>query len=348
MREVFGRGLVLAALLCAAGCGSGPSGGAAQGKRVVVYTSVDRVFSEPVLQWAEQELGVSVLGVYDTEETKSTGLANRLMAKKDNPDGDIFWSGDPGRTALLKTKGITAPYDSPAAAAIPSDFRDPEHHWVGFSARARVLLVNTDLVPAGSEPSSIWDLTKPAWKDKVSMANPLFGTTSFHVAALYEALGPEPARKWLAEAKANGIHIVASNGEVRRLVSSGQIAVGLTDTDDASEALKDGQPVRAVFLDLSTDGKEALGTLILPNTLSLIRGGPDPSRARQVFDFLLSPEVQEMLAASCAQAPLSPGVKPGPGVISLEAIVPMRVDYAATANRLDSIMSELKTWVDSP
>ena len=60
--------------------------GAAQSKRVVVYSSVDRIFSEPVLKEASKRLGLEVIGVYDTEETKSTGLVNRLIAKKDNPD----------------------------------------------------------------------------------------------------------------------------------------------------------------------------------------------------------------------------------------------------------------------
>lgn len=328
-----------------AGC---QDSGVERGERVVVYTSVDRVFSEPVLQMAEKDLGIRVVGVYDTEETKSTGLVNRLIARKDNPDGDVFWSGDPGRAALLKSKGITAPYESPGASAIPGSFRDPESHWVGFSARARVLLVNTNLVPAGDEPESIWDLAKPDWKDKVAIANPLFGTTSYHVAALFEILGDDRTREWLAAIKANGVRIVASNGEVKRQVASGQVAVGLTDTDDAAEAIKDGQSVRAVFLDQRAVDGDALGTLVMPNTVSLIRGGPNPEGAKRVFDYLLTGKVQEMLAASCAQAPLSPDVTAAPGIVSLEGVVSMRVDYAAVAARLDAIMPELKVWADTP
>ncbi|NUM55147.1 MAG: extracellular solute-binding protein [Candidatus Hydrogenedentes bacterium] len=327
-----------------AGCG----GTGVDGGQVVVYTSVDRIFSEPVLQLAEQELGTRVVGVYDTEETKSTGLVNRIIAKKENPDGDIFWSGDPGRAALLKSKNLTAQYESPAASTIPASFRDGESHWVGFSARARVLLVNTNLVSNENDPASIWDLAKPEWKDRVAIANPLFGTTSYHMGALFEALGEDRAREWLAAMKANGVRVVSSNGEVKRQVSSGQAAVGLTDTDDAAEAIKDGQPVRAVFLDQQSGDGEPLGTLVMPNTLSLIRGGPNPDAAKKVFDFLLSTRVQEALAASCAQAPLSAGVKATPGVITLDGVAPMRVDYAAVAARLDAIMPELKAWADSP
>ncbi|MCP4645247.1 MAG: extracellular solute-binding protein, partial [bacterium] len=226
---------------------------------VVVYTSVDRIFSEPVLQRAEQVLGVEVVGVYDTEETKSTGLVNRLIAKKDSPDGDIFWSGDPARAALLKAEGITAAYDAPGAAPIPDAFKDPDRHWIGFSARTRVLLVSTDLVSAGEEPNSIFDLTQAKWQGQVAVANPLFGTTSFHVAALVQALGEDKAFAWLDDLRANGAHVVSSNGEVKRQVASGSVAVGLTDSDDAAEAMADGQPVRAVLLDQNGESAPPLG-----------------------------------------------------------------------------------------
>jgi hypothetical protein len=44
-------------------------------RTVTVYVSTDRVFSEPILREHEKRSGVKVNAVYDTEETKSTGLA---------------------------------------------------------------------------------------------------------------------------------------------------------------------------------------------------------------------------------------------------------------------------------
>lgn len=324
-----------------------PGGNPVGGRRVVVYTSVDRIFSEPVLQRAAQVLDIDVIGVYDTEETKSTGLVNRLIAKKDNPDGDLFWSGDPARAALLKAEGITAAYDSPGAAPFPEALKDPERHWVGFSARTRVLLVNTERVPLGEGPKSIFDLTQAKWKGQVAIANPLFGTSSFHVAALVQALGEDQAFRWLDDLRANDVRVVSSNGEVKRQVASGSVAVGLTDSDDAAEAMADGQPVRAILLDQTGESAPPLGNLVIPNTVSLLQGGPNPDGARKVFDFLLSAEVQTMLAASCAQAPLDPAVAVPDNVVSLGGLVPMKVDYATCAEVLQRIMPRLDKWVVS-
>src|SRR5437667_11460096 len=82
------------ALLIAVGCKPRPN-------EVVVYTSVDQVFVEPVLKRFEEKTGVHVKAVYDTEEAKSTGVFNRLVAEASHPQADVFWSGDPVRAALL-------------------------------------------------------------------------------------------------------------------------------------------------------------------------------------------------------------------------------------------------------
>src|SRR5262249_44846354 len=110
---------------------------------VVVYTSVDDVFARPVAEQFEKETGIKVNLVPDTEETKSTGLLNRLIAEKDRPQADVFWSGDTVRPGILKKHGVTAAYQSPAAEGLPAQYSDAEHHWTGFSARVRVLLANT-------------------------------------------------------------------------------------------------------------------------------------------------------------------------------------------------------------
>lgn len=156
---------------------------------VTVYVSTDRVFSEPVLREYEQRSGVRVNAVYDTEETKSTGLANRLLAEQNRPRADVFWSNEPVRTLVLKSRGVLAPYRSPSAQGIPDALVDPESYWTGFSARMRVIVYNTTLVEPDGAPQSIFDLADPTWKGQVAMADPRFGSTSFHVAALYTRVG---------------------------------------------------------------------------------------------------------------------------------------------------------------
>ncbi len=309
--------------------------------QVVVYTSVDQVFSEPILKDFEKETGITVKAVYDTEETKSTGVLNRLIAEKDNPQCDVFWSGDPVRTIVLKNKGITQAYESPVAQDINEVYKDPAHHWTGFSARARVLIYNKALLPDSLVPKSIFDLTKETYKNQFSMANPLFGTTTFHIAALFSILGDKKAKQLLSDLKTNGLLIATSNGDVKKRVVQGEIACGLTDTDDAHEALKEGADIGIVFLD-----QNGIGSLIMPNTVCLIKNAPDTKNAKKLIDYLLSKETEAKLAVSCAQMPLHKGVKTPKDVPSLDNIIPMKIDYDKTAQKLEEIQEYLKKWVE--
>lgn len=337
---------VLAGLALLAGCGrEEPQGGteAELPSPVVVYSSVDDVFARPIAQRFQEETGIEVRLVPDTEETKSTGLLNRLIAEKERPQADVFWSGDPVRAAVLKRHGISAPYRSPAAAELPPRFSDPEGHWTGFSARARVLLYNRDMVPEAQAPDSIFALLEPRFRGRTCLANPLFGTTSMHAAALFAVLGEERARQFFEGFAANGGRIVSSNGEVRRRVSNGECAVGITDTDDANVARLEGKPVGIVFPDAG-----GLGTLIIPNTAVLIAGAPHPEAGRRFIDFLLAPETEKALAQSeAAQMTVRPGLTPPSGMPALADLKAMEVDYGRLAVLLEELSRGfLKDWVD--
>ncbi len=335
MRQIL-FSLLAVSFLCLESCQS-PGG-----KEVVIYTSVDQVFAEPILKDFQQETGIMVKAVFDTEETKSTGVLNRLVAEAASPQCDVFWSGDPVRANVLKQKGISEAYQPKTAPDIPATFIDPQHHWIGFSSRARVLLYHKEKMPADRVPASLWDLTRPEYKGKVTMANPLFGTTSFHLAAIFTALGDHKAQKWLADLKANGVVIATSNGDVKKRVASGEVWCGLTDTDDANEAIKEGAPVGVVFL-----GQADLGALVIPNTVSLIKDAPNPSNGKRAIEYLISKETQRKLAESCAQMPLSKGVVVPKGVFSLDKVKSMPVNYDEASRKLEQIQPLLKDWLEN-
>ena len=308
---------------------------------VVIYTTVDQIFSDPILKDFEKQTGIKVKAVFDTEETKSTGVLNRLIAEKNNAQCDVFWSGDPIRTIVLKNKGITKPYISKGAKDIPPIFKDALGHWTGFSARARVLIYNKTLLKQEDVPGSIIDLTKDKYKAKFTIANPLFGTTTFHIAALYSLLGDAKTEQFLEDIKNNQVLIATSNGDVKKRVISGQIACGLTDTDDAFEALKESKNIGMVFLD-----QDGIGSLIMPNTVSLINHAKNEINGKKLIDFLLLRSTEEKLAISCAQMPLHKDVTIPNNIPSLDHIIPMNIDYDTTSVKLEMIQKHLKRWVE--
>lgn len=325
------RGTSFGLLVVLIGLLSGCKGTKPAKEEVVIYTSLDKVFSQPILEAFEKETGIKVLDVYDSEATKTTGLVNRLIAEKDSPRADVFWNSETSRTIVLKRKGVLEKYFSPSAADIPTQFKDPEGYWTGFAARCRILIYNTKMVQKKDIPKSIFELTDPKWKGRVAFAYPLFGTTATHCAAFFAYMGEDKAKGYLAALKANGVMITDGNASSRDRVVDGTVPIGFTDTDDAFVAMNKGHLVDIVWPD-----KEGIGTLLIPNTVALIRGGPNPEAGKKLIDFLLSPKVEEMLAyAESGQIPLRPGIKRPPHVPRPDQVKAMEVDYEKVADWME-------------
>lgn len=330
--------LVILALLCTT-CTSQNSA-PAKSDHVVAYVSEDQVFSEPILKDFERETGIRVKAVFDTEETKGTGVMNRLFAERQNPQCDVYWANEPIRAEVLKQQGVAASYTSPSSKNIPAPFKDPQNFWTGFSSRARVFIVNKSAL---EKPVSILDYAKPQWKGKAVIANPLFGTTTVQMAALFSIWGDDKAKQFLSGLKTNEVKISSSNGESADLVASGEFSFALVDSDDVINRIKQGKPVEMVIPD---QGNNQIGCLLLPNVVLLIKGSPNSENGKKLIDYLLSKETERKLAfADCAQIPLNAGVETPPMVPRIEKIRAMNVDYAELAKKLQKIQPVLKEWV---
>jgi len=326
--------LIFALLGCGllvAGCRKSAS------REVVVYTSVDQVYAEPILRSFEQESGIRTRAVYDVEATKTTGLATRLVAEKKAPRADVFWNNEFANTLLLRRQGMLAPYRSPAAEDLPGQYRDAGNYWAGMGGRARVLLVNTEKLKPADYPASMNDLLSTKWPGaSVGMANPLFGTTATHAAALYATMGREKARNFFSKVKARGVRTVDGNSVVRDQVASGQLAWGVTDTDDALGAVERGAPVAIVVPD-----QQLAGAFVIPGTVAMIAGAPHPREAKELVDYLLAKETEdELIAAGGCQFSLRG--KAAPPQWLKKPLKPLTVELTDVQEQMPRAMEELR------
>src|SRR5262249_43807778 len=153
----------------------------------------------------------------------------------------------------------------------------------------------------------------PRWRGRFALANPHFGTMSFHAAALFVKWGDAKATEFFRQLKDNGAVIAAGNADVKDRVADGRVDIGLMDEDDAVVAVRDKKPVAIAILD--QEGSNPLGTPLMPNVAMLIEGAPHPDAGKQFIDFLVSAETERMLADSdAAQYPLHADV-PGPKLL---------------------------------
>jgi iron(III) transport system substrate-binding protein len=317
--------LIAALALISAGCRSTPSE-----PEVVVYTSLDRPYAEPVLRTFERRLGIRVRDIYDAEATKSVGLAARLVAERARPRADVFWSSEIVRVLGLKRQGVLAAYRSPSAADIPARFRDPDGVWAGFAARPRVIVYYKPRVPR--PPRSLFDLTRPEWRGRAAIAKPWVGTAATEAAALSQVIGPARMEAFYRSLCANQIRVVDGNSVAADRVARGEVDVAVTDLDDARVRIDDGKPLGIIYPD-----QQGIGTLLIPNTVALVKNGPNPEPGRQLIDYLLSREVEAALAqARSRQIPLRPGI-PGPsGVPPIDSLRVMKLDWSTLARDLQA------------
>ncbi|MEZ5976647.1 MAG: extracellular solute-binding protein [Planctomycetota bacterium] len=317
---------------------------------LVVYTAVDQEHAERIIRkFQDDHPDLVIVPVFDVEANKTIGLVDDIRREAHAPRCDVFWNNEIANTIALADEGLLAPYDSPSAADIPERFRDPEHRWTGIAMRARCIILNEDRMrELGATPEHLpdrfMDLLEGDWAGHGALARPLSGTTLTHLAVLYEKLGFEQGHA-LAErlyaANVDGeLDLVSGNGPLMRKVGDGQAAWGFTDTDDFNVGRIRGYPVSRVFADQGEDG---IGTLVIPNAVSIVANCRHPELAKEFVDFLLSKEVEAMLAAGdSAQIPTRDDVPRPDHVPNLRDVKVMDVDWVAVGRNLPRVHEDLK------
>ncbi len=321
---------------------------------VVLYSSVDPQYLQPVMDAFEEETGIRVRYAGDTEATKTTGLATRLV--EENRSGraraDVWWSSEPFWTIQLAGQGIFTPYTSDAAeqsipGGWPAQHRGDNDLWYGLALRARVFVYNTDLVSESDAPRTLTDLLDPRFKGRIGIARPEFGTTRGHMAAMLVAFGEDQFRDWLQSLADNGVRIYDGNMSVVRAVSTGEIHVGLTDTDDVWAGQRNGWPVALTYEARSNPPslETGMGPLMMPNTIALVAGAPNSDNGKRFIDFVLSGKAERILAESDSHnIPVNPDLSAefsqyavaDQAQVSLEAV-------AAAMDRAIQICNEILT-----
>jgi len=256
-------------------------------EKLTVYCAHDAVFAEAILRDFEKQTGIPVAVKFDTEATKSLGLAEQIIREAAHPRCDLFWNNELLGTLDLAGRGLLAPHKGTGWQRIPPQFRDPDGRWTGFAARLRVIIQRSDAPP--------WDDARLLDGDlsRFAMAKPLYGTTLTHYTVLWREWDAVRLKPWHADARRRGLSEVPGNAQAKDTVADGVCIAAFTDTDDFFDAKDAGKPVtmRPVLL-------ESGQTVCIPNTVAIVRGAPHLDDAKKLADFLLSAQTELALARS--------------------------------------------------
>lgn len=234
----------------------------------------------------------------------------------------------------LRRAGLLEPYASPVAREYEPWLRAADYSWLSFTAWPRVAMVNRTVLgddPA-AWPARLEDLTGPRYKNLVASAAMREMMQPAYFSALRVVRGDAYVEDLLDRLVGNGLRIYYSNLQTRAALIEERLAVAFVNCSNVTVFQMEGNPVGEAWLDQG-DGDD--GTNVEAHTVGLLRGAKSPEVARDFVDFLLSTEVQALLARLYGETPVNPRVALHP-VRSLHAIKRLDASLEAVLARLPS------------
>jgi len=261
-------------------------------------------------------------------------LAAQILEEGENSPADVYFSQDAGALGALAQQNLLAPLAEDVLNRVDSRFRSPDGLWTGASARARVLVYNTDLLLTTELPASVLDLVDPVWKGRVGWA-PTNASFQTFVTALRVLEGEDVARSWLEGMIANETVTFEGNGQIVAAVAAGELPTGLTNHYYLYEiqAEEGPQPIANYFFPAGD-----IGSLVNIAGAAVLKTAANATQANAFVDFLLSPVAQTYFAQQTAEYPLIADIPTVEGLTPLAEVRGPEIDLTNLADLQGTLM----------
>lgn len=262
--------------------------------KLTVYTSTDSAQAKGLLDaFRKAYPGVEI----DWNDLGTNNAYNRAIseAAAGQVTADVVWTSAMDLQANLVEKGLTAPIDSPEAAAIPA-WAKYKNQAFGTSVEPAAIIYNKNLFPADAVPKSRADLIKvlqdrkDALKGKVATFDPEKSGMGF----LWSTNDVTQTKTFWDLAKAFGAvqgKTYSSSGQMREKVLSGEHTIAFNVI--GSYAIDWAKKSPAIGVAFQSEYTAAFSRVVV-----VTKGAPHPNAARLFIDFMLSKAGQEAAASS--------------------------------------------------
>jgi len=277
----------------------------AAAKEVVIVTSFPKELFEGYKKAFEaKNPGITV--VINSKQTNAG--VTYLRETKTKPEADLFWVSAPDAFQTLKTDGLLEKYSPPKEimAKIPAKIgtfpiHDADGTYFGFAVSGYGLMWNRNYLQAHKLPApKEWtDLANPKYFNHLVISAPSrSGTTHLTVEVILQAYGWEKGWALLLNSGGNMGAITERSFGVPEAVVTGQYGIGVVIDFFGLSNIASGQPVDFAYPSL---------TSVVPASVGIVKGGPNPDNARAFVNYLLSEEGQTVLfSPDIARLPVLP------------------------------------------
>jgi ABC-type Fe3+ transport system substrate-binding protein len=279
--------------------------GIAAARDVVIVTSFPKELFETYKKTFEAKHPGTTVVINSKQTNAGVTYLRETRAK---PDADIFWVSAPDAFQTLDAEGLLEQYAPPKEimARIPAKIgnfpiHDPEGKYFGFAISGYGLMWNKNYLRAHKLPApKEWtDLTNPRYYNHLIISAPSrSGTTHLTIETMLQAYGWDKGWALLLNAGGNMGSITERSFGVPEAVISGQYGIGVVIDFFGLSAIASGQPVEFAYPSL---------TSVVPASVGIVKGGPNPQEARAFVNYLLSEAGQMVLfAPEIARLPVIP------------------------------------------
>jgi len=285
------------------------------GDSLVVYSGRSDKFVKPVIAEFTRQTGIKVT----LHTGKSTALLNKLRIEGARTDADLFLSNDAGNLQRGSDWGLFRAMDTTVVSPIDRRYRADDKTWVGLSARARVLVVNTQ-GPWADKLHSVFDLADPALNGKLGITNSTNGSYIAGVTVYMLAAGKDKTRQWLKGLKANvDGKVFNKHSKIVKAVASGKLQAGLVNHYYIYRHLDKhlDAPIKIVLPD---QGKDEVGVAWNVAGIAISKHTAKAALAEKLVAFLVSETGQRQFAEVNREYPTRTGV-------AASAVVPAAGSY---------------------
>ena len=274
-----------------------------QASSLVVYSGRKDQFIKPVVEEFTKETGIKVL----LHSGSATALLNKLKLEGKNTKADLFISNDAGSLEKGKEMNLFAPVSDKVANIIPQQLRAADNSWIGLSARARVLVKNTE-DKSVEFVNSVFDLADPRLKGKLAITHS--GNESYiaGVTVYMESAGKEKTEKWLAGMKDNAQgKVFNKHGKIVKEVAAGKRSVGLVNHYYIYRHLQK-HPKAPIQIVLPDQGKDGMGVAWNVAGIAIAKESRNKKDAERFVEFVTSEKGQSLFAKVNDEYPARDGV----------------------------------------
>lgn len=270
---------------------------------LVIYSGRSDKFVKPVIAEFTRQTGIKVI----LHAGKSTALLNKLRIEGTRTDADLFLSNDAGNLQRGSDWGLFRAMTPSLVAPIQKSYRAADNTWVGLSARARVLVVNTK-GPWANKLDSVFDLSDPALKGKLGITNSTNGSYIAGVTVYMLAAGKDKTRQWLKGMKDNVEgKVFNKHSKIVKAVARGKLQAGLVNHYYIYRHL-DKHPNAPIKIVLPDQGKDDIGIAWNVAGIAVTKSTKKAALAEKLVAFLISETGQKQFAEVNREYPTRTGV----------------------------------------